>query len=85
MPGLMGELTTDVARVTSSRLKRDPIGSFNLDQRDPSKRGIIIPAGKPLIYTDVFLFTLRVKEWIYNEDPYILTYYYITLLNGEAL
>ena len=39
----MGELTTDVARVTSSRLKRDPIGSFNLDQRDPSKRGIIIP------------------------------------------
>lgn len=69
----------------SRRLKRDPIGSFDPNARDSAGRGIVTQAGKPPTYTDVFLFTLRIKEWTTGQDAYILSGHYTKLLGGDAL
>ncbi|KAH8658938.1 hypothetical protein BGZ61DRAFT_433816, partial [Ilyonectria robusta] len=75
-------VSTAAGNDSQKRVKKEAIGTFDPDYKDPRKTGLIVNQGKQ-VYTDVYLFCehLRVFER-YGEDS--LQDYYVSMLGGGA-
>ncbi|KAM4060256.1 PIF1 protein [Hirsutella rhossiliensis] len=66
------------------RLKRDNMGVFNPNHKDPHKQGLVSLSSGSNVYTDVYLFCERLR--MYKDlDSYALSQHYMSFLAGGAL
>ncbi|KAM4065819.1 chromo (CHRromatin organization MOdifier) domain-containing protein [Hirsutella rhossiliensis] len=77
------QTSSDVEAV-AKRLKRDNMGVFNPNHKDPHKQGLVSLSSGSNVYTDVYLFCERLR--MYKDlDSYALSQHYMSFLAGGAL